>query len=471
MSNERFEDALQHVRTASCPSELRITDMKICEIGAPFSTAVIKLETNQGIEGYGQVREGSDRTYAVMLKRFLLGENPCDVDKLFRRIKQWGWHSHQGGGVSGIEVALWDLAGKAYGIPVWRMLGGKFRDKIRIYCDTDIHGKHDGTNMGNVLKERIEKRGYSIVKMDLSCNELCFGVPGAITYPTDVLARDDEETQAIRKMFRQDFMNDPQISRDERVKLIAARNAFVFRECLPGNQRGIHLTEYGLDLMEEYVKQVRDVIGMDVPLLTDHFGPISVGSCIRLAKRLEKYNICWLEDMVPWMQADDLAEIQRNSTLPLCTGEDIYLKENFRDLLEKRSVQIIHPDVMSVGGIYECKKVGDMAQDYGVMMAIHMNETPIACMAAANVAAATENFYAQEFHHNDYPDYSDMVITRDNPIVHDGYITVPNEPGTGILGLNDEWLAAHLRRPTADGVVWQSTEEWNFWQTRERIWL
>jgi len=466
---KNFEDVLAFTRTASRPSELKITDIKICDVGRPFGTSVIKIMTNQGLEGYGQVREGCSRTYAVMLKRLLLGENPCNVDMLFRRIKQFGWHSHQGGGVSGIEVALWDLAGKAYGIPVWQMLGGKFRDKIRIYCDTDIHGKHDGTTMGKVLKDRIEKKGYNVVKMDLSADELCFDVPGAITYPADYLRDFSDARQKARKIYELggDLSSLP---REERIDVIAARNAFTFRECLPGNQRGIHLTDLGLDIMEDYVKQVRDQVGMQVPIATDHFGPLSIGSCIRLAKRLEKYNLAWLEDMVPWMQAEDTAEIQRNTAVPLCTGEDIYLKENFKPLFENRAVQFIHPDVISVGGIYECKKVGDMAQDYGIQMVIHMNETPIACMAAMQVAAATENFYAQEFHHNDFPDYSDMVITRNNPIVENGYVQVVDDPGLGIAGLNDEWLKDHLA-VSAHGKIWQDTDEWDFWNSRDRIWL
>lgn len=469
MSNAKFEEVLAHVKTASKPSELKITDIKICDIGRPYGTSVIKILTNQGLEGYGQVREGCSRVYAVMLKRLLLGENPCNVDKLFRRIKQFGWHSHQGGGVSGVEVALWDLAGKAYGVPVWQMLGGKFRDQIRVYCDTDIHGKHDGTTMGKVLKERIETRGYNIVKMDLSADELCFEVPGATTCPTDHMKQALADAENRGMQYRA-IANIEDMSKEERYDIIKLRNEIVFRECFPGNQRGIHLTEKGLDIMEEYVKQVRDVVGMEVPIATDHFGPISIGSCIKLAQRLEKYNLAWLEDMVPWMQADDLAEIQRNTTAPLCTGEDIYLKENYKDLFEKRAIRLVHPDVISVGGIYECKKVGDMAQDYGINMVIHMNETPIAAMAAANVAAATENFFAQEFHHNDYPDWSDMVVTRDNPIVHDGIINVPEEPGLGILALNEDWLEAHLA-PSARGKIWQDTDEWDFWQSRDRIWL
>lgn len=470
MSNERYEQLLDKVKTASSPSELRITDMKICDIGAPYNTSIIKIITNQGLEGYGQVREGCSRIYAVMLKRFIIGENPCNVDKLFRRIKQFGGHSHQGGGVSGVEVALWDLAGKAYGVPVWAMLGGKFRDSIRIYCDTDLPGKPDGTTMGKALKERIDSKGYSIVKMDLSANELCFDIPGAATFPADYMrqARLDAEKRSIQ--YRDIDFSDPSLTKADRHNLIRERNEIVFRECIPGNQRGIHLTDLGLDIMEEYVKEVRDVIGMEVPLATDHFGPLSVGSCIDLAKRLEKYNLAWMEDMIPWMLADDMAEIQRNTSVPICTGEDIYLKENFMDLFEKRAIQIIHPDVFSVGGIYECKKVGDLAQDYGIPMIIHMNETPIAAMAAANVAACTENFFAQEFHHHDYNDYSDMVVTKHNPIVEDGCITVPDDVGIGILALNDEWLEAHLAI-SAGGKVWHDTDEWDFWQSRDRIWL
>ena len=112
--------------------------MRVAEIvGAPFTSALLKIYTNQGIVGLGEVRDGASATYALMLKSRLLGENPCDIDRLFRRIKQFGGHGRQGGGVSAVEIALWDLAGKAYGVPIYQMLGGKFRDKVRIYCDTD----------------------------------------------------------------------------------------------------------------------------------------------------------------------------------------------------------------------------------------------------------------------------------------------------------------------------------------------
>ena len=157
-TNAAFEEVLAHVKTASKPSELKITDIKICDLGSPYGTAVIKILTNQGLEGYGQVREDCSRTYAVMLKRLLIGENPCNVDMLFRRMKQFGWHSHQGGGVSGLEVALWDLAGKAYGVPVWQMLGGKFRTKSASTATPIFTENTTAPPWGRCSKRELSKR-------------------------------------------------------------------------------------------------------------------------------------------------------------------------------------------------------------------------------------------------------------------------------------------------------------------------
>lgn len=109
----------QNVSTCSSPSDLRITDMRFVDIdGAPKRNTILKLYTNQGLCGFGEVRDGSSKTYALMLKSRILGENPCNVDKIFHKIKQFGGPSRQGGGVSAIEMGLWDLAGKAYGVPL-----------------------------------------------------------------------------------------------------------------------------------------------------------------------------------------------------------------------------------------------------------------------------------------------------------------------------------------------------------------
>ena len=136
-ADETIEAYQQHVNTNSKPSELKITDLRVATLGhAPMTDPVIRIDTNQGIYGLGEVRDGANKYYALELKSRILGENPCQVDKIFRKIKQFGGHARQAGGVCGIEMALWDLAGKAYNVPIYQMLGGKFRDKIRCYADT-----------------------------------------------------------------------------------------------------------------------------------------------------------------------------------------------------------------------------------------------------------------------------------------------------------------------------------------------
>ncbi len=451
-----FDEALNHVKSFSKPSDLKITDMRFADVqDAPLHCILMKLYTNQGIVGFGEVRDMGSRAYALMLKSRILGENPCNVDKLFRRIKQFGGPGRQAGGVCGIEVALWDLAGKAYGVPVHQMLGGRFRDRIRIYCDTSVEGRPDGKKLGEALKKRVEM-GFTFLKMDLGIGVL-ESTPGALVAPTGLL--DELRRSRGAASLRAKPQNLDQ--RIERNRIYDLRNT-------PHALKGIQITEKGLDLLEQYVSDVREQIGYDIPLAIDHLGPIAVNECIKLARRIERYNIAWLEDPIPWQLTDQYVRLSGATTVPICTGEDIYLKENFRPLLESGGVSVIHPDTLSSGGILENKKIGDMAQNYGVAMAIHMAESPIGCLAAAHSAAATENFLAQEFHSVDVPWWNDMVTGLPNPIVQNGFIAVPDAPGLGIESLNDEVIAGHLHPDYPE--LWQSTSEWDDERSHDRTW-
>ena len=455
--DKNFEQVLDHVNTYSSPSELRITDMRVVDIvDAPMHCTILKIMTNQGITGYGEVRDGGSRNFALALKSRIIGENPCNIDKIFRRLKQFGGHARQGGGVCAIELALWDLAGKAYGIPVYQMLGGKFRDKIRCYADTDVEGKHTGKQMGEALKKRMEK-GFTFLKMDLGI-DLLYDEPGALSAPLGFVQELKEASENYNPILRN-------VSMEERDK----RNRWYDIQNIPHSFTGIQVTEHGYDLLEQYVKDVREVIGYEVPLAIDHFGHIGVESCIKLAKRIEKYNIAWMEDMIPWQLTNQYARLAKSTAVPICTGEDIYLKENFKPLLESGGVSVIHPDILTVGGVLELKKVGDMAQDYGVAMAIHMAETPISAMAAAHVSAATENFYVQEFLSVDVPWWNDLVKKGVKaPIVDNGYITVSDLPGFGIEELDDEVIQEHLH-PDYPGI-WLPTNEWDQDYSHDRCW-
>jgi L-alanine-DL-glutamate epimerase-like enolase superfamily enzyme len=423
-ADKTLEAAVQNVNTNSRPADLKITDLRIAVLGrAPMTCPLIRIDTNQGIYGLGEVRDGASKTYALMLKSRIVGENPCNIDKIFRKVKQFGGPARQAGGVCGIEMALWDLAGKAYGVPVYQMLGGKFRDKIRCYADTTE--SQDPKVYGQRLKKRADQ-GFTWLKMDLGV-DLMEGVPGTLTRPAE---SDVRQRAFVQHMFT-----------------------------------GIEITPKGLETMSDYVGAVREQVGMEIPLSADHFGHIGVNSCIKLGQALEKWNMAWLEDMIPWQYPDQLKEIKDNIKIPLCTGEDIYLKEPFEVLCSKHAVDIIHPDLATSGGILETHKIGDMAQGYGVPMAMHFAGSPISCYANVHCAAATENFLVLENHSVDVPWWDDLVEGVEKPIINHGFIKVPEKPGLGIR-LNDDAVKQHLRDPG----YFEPTPEWNNESSWDRTW-
>ena len=444
-----------NINTYSKPSELKITDLLVAEIdGAPKHCILIKILTNQGLVGYGEVRDASSATYALMLKSRLIGENPCNVDKLFRRIKQFGGHSRQGGGVSGVEIALWDLAGKAYGVPLYQLLGGKFRDKVRMYCDTDVDGKHTGTDMGKALQRRLDA-GFTFLKMDLGI-ELMLDEPGCLNAPVGFL--EDIKKYSMKAINHQKGS----IDRD----MMLGKNYETFT--IPHHATGIHLTQKGMDYLENYVREVREVIGYEVPLAIDHFGHICIEDCIMFAKRLEKYNIAWIEDIAPWHYTNHYVKIAQSCNVPICTGEDIYLAENFEPLMAQGGVSVVHPDMLTIGGALEMKKLGNMCDKYGVAMAIHMAESPIACMAAIHAAAAVQNVLAVEYHSSEIDWWNDIAVGIDKPLIKDGFASVPEKPGLGIDELNEELIAQHLHEKCQQ--AWASTSEWDSEWANDRIW-
>jgi L-alanine-DL-glutamate epimerase-like enolase superfamily enzyme len=416
-TNEILEALPRETNTSSRPSDLKITDMRVATVvHAPMTCPIIRIDTNQGISGLGEVRDGASAMYALMLKGRLLGENPCNVEKLFRKIKQFGGESRQAGGVCGVEMALWDLAGKAYNVPVYQMLGGKYRDKVRCYCDTTE--SEDPKVYGQRLKLRMDQ-GFTWLKMDLGV-DMIQNVRGALTRPLD-------------------------------------NGQLKFDNTVPHPFTGTEITDKGCDLMAEYVSVVREQVGMDVPLSADHFGHIGVNSCIRLGKRLTPYNLAWLEDMVPWYWPELLKQISSEVDIPLATGEDIYLHEGFEKLAAIHAVDIFHPDPGSAGGILGTKQVGDLAEKYGIGCAVHFAGTPVACMAGAHAIAAMYNFLAMENHSVDVPWWGDLVEGVDKPIVNKGFVTASNKPGLGIT-LNEEAVKAHLAPGTQ---LFAPTDQWN----------
>ncbi len=417
-----------NINRHSHPSDLRITDLRIVNLRAlPFDVTLLRLDTNQGISGYGEVRDGASAAYALLLKSRLLGENPCNIDKLFRKIKQFGYHGRQAGGVCGIEMALFDLAGKAYGVPAYQLAGGKFRDKVLIYCDTDT--VPDGRQMGERLRLRMAA-GFKFLKMDLGIG-LLRGLPGALSAAPHM-----HDLPNVMHPFK-----------------------------------GIQITRRGIDFMVEYVRQVRAVIGYEIPLAVDHFGHITLESCIRLGQALDPFSLAWLEDMLPWQLTEQYRQLKASLRTPLCTGEDIYLKEGFLPLLQAGAVSIIHPDLATSGGIMETKKIGDLAQEYGIAMAMHFAGSPISFLANVHCAAATENFYVLEHHSLDIPWWEDLIDGIEKPLVVDGYARVPEAPGLGFGELNEAAIREHMdERPGKDAGYFAPTDAWNEKTSHDRLW-
>lgn len=422
LSAGEIEGAVQNVNRHSIPSQLKITDLRVAVVGgAPMTCPIIRIDTNQGISGYGEVRDGASKNYALLLKSRILGENPCSIDKIFRKIKQFGHHARQAGGVCAIEMACWDLAGKAYGVPAYQMLGGKFRDRVRLYADTTE--TPDGTEQGKRLKARMDK-GLTFLKVDFGIN-LLGNTPGALSRP-------------LGQEFDRNTMH-----------------PFT----------GIEITDKGIAHLSDYIAAIRQVIGMEIPLASDHYGHIGVNSCIRLARAMEKHQLAWMEDMVPWQFTELMKQIRDAVDIPILTGEDIYLKEDFAKLVHAGAVDMIHPDLASSGGLLETKKIGDMAMEGGVAMAMHFAGTPISFMASVHCAAATDNFLCLEHHSLDVPWWEDMVTDACKPLTVNGFAPVPDRPGLGVE-LNEEVVRQHLRDPG----YFEPTPEWDRDRSNDRLW-
>ena len=418
---------VQNVNTNSGPSKLKITDLRVATIRKPGPSpcTIVRLDTNQGVYGLGEVRDLSSPTYALFLKSRVVGENPLNITYIFEKIKQFGGDSRQAGGVVAIEEALWDITGKVYGVPIYQMLGGKFRDKIRIYADTEE--SKDPLEYAKRMKARKEDMGITWLKMDLGIN-LIEDKPGTVTRPSGMNQWENYS--------------------------------------LPHPFTGIEVTDKGIELLCQYVAAIREAVGMEIPLSMDHLGHLGVNSIIRLGKAYERYNLEWMEDVIPWQYTELLQRITNESPTPILTGEDIYLKPGFEKLCKAHAVSKIHPDISTSGGILETHLIGNMAQEYGVAMAMHYAGTPVGAMASVHCAAATENFLACENHSLDVPWWQDLVEGVEKPIVNRGFITVPDRPGLGVT-LNDEVMKAHLVPGTG---YFEPTPQWDKEHSVDRLW-
>jgi L-alanine-DL-glutamate epimerase-like enolase superfamily enzyme len=280
--------------------------------------------------------------------------------------------------------------------------------------------------MAAQLKRRMEQ-GFKFLKMDIGVN-LVADIPGAVNAPPEML-----KTTTVMHTFT-----------------------------------GIQLTTKGIDKLVEYVGTIREQVGYELPLASDHFGHLNLESCIRVGRALDPFTLAWYEDMIPWQFTEQYVRLSQSVTTPICTGEDIYLKEGFQPLVDARGVAVIHPDIMTSGGLLETKKIGDYAQEHGVAMAMHMAGSPVAALASVHCAAATENFLALENHSADLLWWSSLVNGLPTPIVQEGYIQVPETPGLGFSDMNLDVCREHLH--PNDPEIFAPTAMWDNERSHDRLW-
>ena len=376
---------------------MKITDLKCTVIG---QNPVIRITTDEGIVGWGEAEAPKHylKPHILFYKQFIVGEDPTNVERVMLKIRRLGSFKPWGAAVSAIEMALWDIAGKAAGLPVYKLLGGKVRDKVRVYNGAvrfPMAGYTPDDYATNMAKMKASPENFSIIKQGIA-----FHSP----MPTRV----------------------PNFTYGE-----AAERGF-------HANRGL-LTERGLKHVIACVEAMKGVLGDEIGLALDCGPGWMVPDAIRLAKALEPLNVMWLEDMItgdytPYVLADLYREVTLKTSTPIHTGEQIYLRQNFVDLIEKHAVNIVGPDPADVGGLAELKWIAEYADLHGILMAPHGTLDGLIGLAALVQVCATlpSNYIAFEYPTGKPEWWYDIVDGLPNPIVVDSFIEVWDRPGLGV---------------------------------------
>lgn len=374
----------------SRPADLKITDMRGATVAAQYDWPIIKIYTNQGIVGLGEVRDAGWIAQALMLKPYLIGKNPLEIEPLLASIRHLAGTGRYAGGYCAVDIALMDIAGKALGMPCWKLLGDKVRDEVEVYADTPA--VEDFSNFEGVMKRRLDY-GTKHFKLDL------------------------------------------------RPHLI---------EDIPGAYVGNLPTRKGLEIWGEHVLAARDVIGYKRELGADHFGNMTVQSGIELGNFMadSKYSLAYIEDVIHysrWNAVNLNKEITEGSHTPTLNGEDIFGLPNFMLYIVNNALDQIHPDMLSSGGMIETKKIADLAYQFGISTKFHCASSPIGTMANVHTAATIKEFTSLEDHSMDMPWINDIISGVPDPYVQNGAIKVPDSPGLGIELIEEE-LEKYLRK-------------------------
>ena len=376
--------AVQDNSTPYQRPKLKITDVKSANIQGFH----VRIYTDQGLYGDGEGVDAVSGGPSIIqgFRYSLVGQSPLNIEGIWERIRTSGIFGGAQAGqyvatLTAVELALWDLAGKALNLPIYQLMGGKLRDRIRVYCDCGTNDRND-PQAKDYINQVIENN-FTMTKIDI------------------------------------DNAADP--ARFDRVNW-TANNAEV-------------------DHIVDRVKFMRESLPKNIELAVDMHGRYDLGTAKRVAKELEPFRLVWLEEPVPPENIDAMKNVRDSTHTPICCGENIYMRWGFRELFEKQAVDIIMPDIQKCGGLMEGKKIADMAHTYYVPIAPHSQASPIGAMATAHMLATVPNFLVVEWHWshpgNRWERWKNFVKQGD--IIEKGHIAVPDKPGIGVE-MNEEYL-------------------------------
>jgi galactonate dehydratase len=388
------------VQTASSPyrrPKLKITDVRTAEVRVHGYQVHVRVHTDQGLIGQGECTDAAAGNVPIIrsFAQQLIGRDPLNVEAAFERIRTAGVFAGAQGGqyvtaLTGIETALWDIAGKALGVPVYQLLGGKVRDRVRVYCDSGAREMYPNDEKSMARIHEIRDLGFTAAKIDI------------------------------------DDATDP--ARFDRVNWTASNGE--------------------IDHMVEKIAFTRENYPKEIELAVDMHARYDATTGKRVAKEVEKFKLLWLEEPVPAENIDAMRDVRESTSTPICCGENVYLRWGFREILEKRAADIIMPDFQKAGGLLEGRKIADMAHTYYVPVAPHAVTSPIGMMATAHVCAAIPNFLVQEWHWIDsLPLWRSWV--KEGEIIEKGFITLPDRAGLGVE-MNEEGA----RKAQVPGTPW-----------------
>jgi L-alanine-DL-glutamate epimerase-like enolase superfamily enzyme len=395
---------------------MKITALKCAVLG---NNPIVRITTDEGISGYGEVEQSKPylRWHVLYYEPLIVGEDPTNVERVMQKIRHLGAFKPWGSAVSAIEMALWDIAGKAAGIPVYKLLGGKVRDRVRVYNGAvrfPMDGNSPEDYANNMTRMKNSPEGFTIIKQGVAFH-----------------GRTAQEV--------------PGFSYGE----VAAERG-------PGSyDRGL-LTERGLNYLIACVEAMKGALGDEVGLALDCGPGWTPTDAVRFARALEPLHVLWLEDLItgdytPYVNADVYREVTRATATPIHTGEEIYLRQNFKALIETHAVDVVGPDPCDVGGIAELKWVAEYADLHGVLIAPHGTGNGLLGLAALVQVSATlpGNYVAFEYPVGNPSWWYDIVRGLPQPIVRDGFIDVWDRPGMGVE-LDPDATRPHLSPEDSD---------------------